>query len=43
MGEASHYRFEMGDQIDDLPIGGVNDDRDDLERELLDKAFESLP
>ena len=29
-----------GDQIDDLPIGGVNDDRDDLERELLDKAFE---
>ena len=29
-----------GDQIDDLPIGGVNDDRDDLERELLDRAFE---
>ena len=29
-----------GDQTEDLPIGGVNDDRDDLERKLLDKAFE---
>ena len=29
-----------GNQTDNLPIGGVNDDRDDLERELLDRAFE---
>ena len=29
-----------GDQTEDLPIGGVNDDRDDLERKLLDKALE---
>ena len=29
-----------GDQTEDLPIGGVNDDRDDLERKLLDRAFE---
>ena len=29
-----------GDQTDNLPIGGVNDDRDDLERQLLEKALE---
>ena len=29
-----------GDQTDDLPISGVNDDRDDLEKKLLDRAFE---
>ena len=29
-----------GDQIDNLPIGGVNDDRDELEKKLLEKAFE---
>ena len=29
-----------GDQTEDLPIGGVNDDRDDLEKKLLDRAFE---
>ena len=30
-----------GDQTDNLPIGGVNDDRDELEKQLLGKAFES--
>ncbi len=29
-----------GNQIDDLPIYGVNDNRDDLEHQLLEKAFE---
>ena len=29
-----------GDQTEDLPIGGVNDDRDILERQLLDRALE---
>ena len=29
-----------GDQTDNLPIGGVNDDRDDLEKQLLEKALE---
>ena len=29
-----------GDQTEDLPISGVNDDRDDLEKKLLDRAFE---
>tara|TARA_Y100000766_G_scaffold274116_1_gene275786 strand:+ start:254 stop:913 length:660 start_codon:yes stop_codon:yes gene_type:complete len=29
-----------GDQTGDLPISGVNDDRDDLEKKLLDRAFE---
>ena len=29
-----------GNQTEDLPIGGVNDDRDNLERELLEKALE---
>ena len=29
-----------GDQIEDLPIGGVKDERDELERQLLEKAFE---
>ena len=27
-----------GDQTDNLPIGGVNDDRDELEKQLLGKA-----
>ena len=29
-----------GDQTDNLPIGGGNDDRDDLEKQLLEKALE---
>ena len=29
-----------GDQTENLPIGGVNDDRDILERQLLDRALE---
>ena len=29
-----------GDQTDNLPIGGVNDDRDILEKGLLEKAQE---
>ena len=29
-----------GDQTEDLPIGGVKDERDELERQLLEKAFE---
>ena len=27
-------------KLRDLPISGVNDDRDDLEKKLLDRAFE---
>ena len=29
-----------GSQTEDLPIGNVNDDRDELERQLLEKAYE---
>ena len=29
-----------GEQTEDLPIGGVNDDRDELEKQLLEKALE---
>ena len=29
-----------GNQTEALPIGGVKDDRDDLERQLLESAFE---
>ena len=29
-----------GEQTDNLPIGGVNDDRDLLEKQLLEKALE---
>ena len=29
-----------GDQTDKLPIGGVKEERDELERQLLERAFE---
>ena len=29
-----------GDQTEDLPIGGVKEERDELERQLLEKAYE---
>ena len=30
-----------GDQTDNLPIGGVKEERDELERQLLERAYES--